>query len=66
MVYLSYVFRGVCLFRLQFNATVSRMWSVSNIFALQTTFQHEQCLFMQNEHSFTMGENGEERDAWEK
>ena len=41
------------------------MQSVSNIFALQTSFQHEQCLF-QNEHSFTMSENSEEGDAWEK
>ena len=36
---------SVCLFILQFNATARLMRSISNIFALQTTFQHEQCLF---------------------
>ena len=51
IIYLSYVF----LFRVQFNATVRHVLSISNIFALQSTFQHEQCV-----HSFPMGENGEE------
>ena len=37
-------------FRLQFNVTVCRMWSTSNIFALQTTSQNEQSV-----HSFAMG-----------
>ena len=37
-------------FRLQFNATVCRMWSTSNIYALQTTFQNEQSV-----HSIAMG-----------
>ena len=53
-LYLSYV--SVCLFRVQFNITAPRMWSISNIFALQTTFQHEQCV-----HSFPVGKDDEER-----
>ena len=40
IIYLLYVFR--MSFRLQFNATVRCMWSTSNIFTLQTTFQNEQ------------------------
>ena len=54
----------VCL-DCNFNATVCCMRSISNIFALQTqTFQHDR--EQQNEHSFTMGEDSKERDAWEE
>ena len=52
------------VYRLQFNTTACHMRSISNIFALQTTFQHEQCLFRMS--SFTMGKDGEERDTWEE
>ena len=58
-VQFSYI---ICRTYSVFKATVRRKQSISNIFALQAqTFQHEQ----QNEHIFTMGEDGEERDAWE-
>ena len=47
---------SICLFILQFNATACHIWSINNIFTLQTTFQHKQFV-----HIFLMGEDGEGR-----
>ena len=49
-------FSYIHLFRLYFNKTTRHVRSIGNIFALQNTFQHEQCA-----PSFPVGEDGEER-----
>ena len=48
-----------------YSVCVSRL-SISNIFALQTTFQHEQYLFRMSTVLQIMAKDGEERVAWEE